>query len=180
MSKHVLVVSSSPRKGQNTDLVTDAFIKGLESAGHTAYKLNVGTTKVNGCIHCMQCYKNGPCAQKDGMTPFYEEYEKADMVVFASPIYFWHINAQMKAAIDRMYALYIGKRLVRIEPAMILVAGAPEESVFKNALEFYNDVIIGQLGWQDKGTFFVNGTTRPGYDIESYLKKAFDFGASIK
>ena len=70
------------------------------------------------------------------MTPFYEEYEKADMVVFASPIYFWHINAQMKAAIDRMYALYIGKRLVKKETAMILVAGAPKSRYLKTPWSF--------------------------------------------
>ena len=59
MGKHIVVIEGSPRVAKNTDRVVGAFLRGAQEAGHTTYKLSLAKNRVNGCIHCMQCGKNG-------------------------------------------------------------------------------------------------------------------------
>lgn len=175
---HILVIDGSPRVGKNTDLMCDAFIAGAATKGHTATKFRVAGKKINGCIHCMQCYKNGPCSQKDDMIPLYDEIEKADMIVLASPIYFWHITAQTKAVIDRMYALYVAGRFKAKDTAAIFVSGG-DLDCSDEAVSFYENVILKKLHWNDRGVLRVARTGRDDYDLEAYKQKAFDLGASL-
>ena len=182
MSKHIVVIDASPRTGRNTDRLCDAFIQGAEEAGNTVFKFKVAGKRINGCIDCKQCYKNGPCSQKDDMIPLYDELEKADMVVLASPIYFWNITAQLKAVIDRMYALYVAKRFQPKDTAFIVVSGGADHSNVAEAISFYKNVIIDRLHWNDKGIIEVTGTTGEGFDLEAsgHLEEARALGASIK
>ena len=77
--------------------MTQAFTKGAEKKGHEVVNLPVGTMKIRGCMACEYCFShNGECAQKDDMTQVYAELKDADMVVFASPIYWFDITAQLK------------------------------------------------------------------------------------
>ena len=100
----IVVLNGSPRKGGNTEIMTQAFTKGAEKKGHEVVNLPVGTMKIRGCMACEYCFShNGECAQKDDMTQVYEKLKDADMVVFASPIYWFDITAQLKAVIDRLY-----------------------------------------------------------------------------
>ena len=100
----IVVLNGSPRKGGNTEIMTQAFTKGAEKKGHEVVNLPVGTMKIRGCMACEYCFShNGECAQKDDMTQVYAELKDADMVVFASPIYWFDITAQLKAVIDRLY-----------------------------------------------------------------------------
>ena len=179
---NILVIDGSPRVGKNTDRLCDAFIKGAESKGHSAVKFRVAGKKLNGCIHCAQCYKNGPCAQQDDMIPLYDEIEKADMVVLASPIYFWDITAQLKAVIDRMYALYMAKRFKPKKTAAIFVAGGKAIDNTDEAVSFYNNVILKRLHWEDKGILLATGTSNPEFDLEKegFIEKAFNMGAGIE
>ena len=181
MSKRILVIDGSPRPGKNTDRLCDAFIQGAEAAGNTAVKFRVAGKKIGGCIHCMQCYKNGPCAQKDDMIPLYDEIEQADMIVLASPIYFWQITAQTKAVIDRMYALYVAGRFKVKDTAAIFVSGG-DASCCDEAVSFYRNVIVNRLHWNDKGLLLAPGTSAPGFDLEAggFIQKACDLGASIR
>ena len=178
---NILVIDGSPRVGKNTDRLCDAFIEGAKSKGHTATKFRVAGKKINGCIHCMQCYKNGPCSQKDDMLPVYDMIEAADMVVLASPIYFWDITAQTKAVIDRMFALYVAGRFTPKQTAAIFVSGGKDMSNMTEAVDFYNNVIIDKLHWVDRGYLTVTGTTPEDFDVEAegYLQKAFDLGAAL-
>ena len=181
MSKRILVIDGSPRPGKNTDRLCDAFIQGAEAAGNTAVKFRVAGKKIGGCIHCMQCYKNGPCAQKDDMIPLYDEIERADMIVLASPIYFWQITAQTKAVIDRMYALYVAGRFKAKDTAAIFVSGG-DASCCDEAVSFYRNVIVNRLHWNDKGLLLAPGTSAPGFGLEAggFIQKACDLGASIQ
>ena len=81
----IVVLNGSPRKGGNTEIMTQAFTKGAEKKGHEVVNLPVGTMKIRGCMACEYCFShNGECAQKDDMTQVYAELKDADMVVFAS------------------------------------------------------------------------------------------------
>jgi multimeric flavodoxin WrbA len=106
-SKKVLVLSASPRKGGNSDLLCDQFILGSREAGHQTEKIFLRDKKIGYCVACYYCEKNsGACALKDDMAEILEKMIKADVIVLATPVYFYNMNAQMKTLIDRTVARY--------------------------------------------------------------------------
>lgn len=101
----IVVLSGSPRKGANTDTMVEAFAETAREAGHAVEVVRVAGKKIAGCLGCQYCFAHeGVCVQKDDMADVIESLKDADMVVFASPIYWFDITAQEKAAIDRLYA----------------------------------------------------------------------------
>ena len=101
MSKNILILSGSPRKGGNSDILCDEFMRGAQEAGHTAEKIFIREKKIGYCIACYACRESGACALKDGMQDVLDKMAWADVIVMASPVYFYSIDAQMKAVIDR-------------------------------------------------------------------------------
>ncbi|WP_206428088.1 flavodoxin family protein [Collinsella aerofaciens] len=102
---HIVVLSGSPRKGANTDTMVEAFAETAREGGNTVEVVRVASKKIAGCLGCQYCFAHGGvCVQKDDMANVIESLKDADMVVFASPIYWFDITAQEKAAIDRLYA----------------------------------------------------------------------------
>ena len=105
--KKVLILEGSPRKNGNSAILSDEFTRGAEEAGCSVEKIRVCGKKIGGCLGCNACYRNGgSCVQKDDMTEIREKMIAADIIVLASPIYFYSMTAQMKTAIDRTYAFY--------------------------------------------------------------------------
>ena len=98
---NIVVLSGSPRKGANTDTMVEAFAETAREVGHTVEVIRVASKKIAGCLGCQYCFAHeGACVQKDDMADVIESLKDADMVVFASPIYWFDITAQEKAAID--------------------------------------------------------------------------------
>lgn len=107
MKKNVLVISASPRTGGNSDLLCDQFMLGAKDAGHLAEKIHVQGKNIKFCLGCMDCQKNGgKCVQKDDMTEILSKIIQADVLVLATPIYFYSMNAQLKVLIDRCCSQY--------------------------------------------------------------------------
>ena len=102
MSKNILILSGSPRKGGNSDLLCDEFMRGAREAGHRVKKIRVAEKKIGYCSGCYHCEKSGGvCAKKDDMADILQKIIDADVLVLASPVYFYSIDAQLKALIDR-------------------------------------------------------------------------------
>lgn len=107
MKKRVLVISASPRKGGNSDLLCDQFMLGAKDAGHLAENIHVQDRNIKFCLGCMNCQKNGgKCVQKDDMAEILPKMVEADVLVMATPIYFYSMNAQLKVLIDRCCPQY--------------------------------------------------------------------------
>lgn len=105
--KRILVLSSSARKGGNSDSLADEFIRGAQESGHEVEKVMVDRLKMHGCLGCDSC-KRKPgicCVQNDDMFPLYEKFLSSDVIVFASPVYYYAVNAQLKAVMDRTYGI---------------------------------------------------------------------------
>ena len=101
MSRNIAVVIGSPRRGGNTWLLAEAFIRGAEDAGHHVEVIDAG---IAGCIGCEYCFSHaGICFRKDAMTPFYGILRACDTIVYATPVYCFTFSAQIKAFMDRMY-----------------------------------------------------------------------------
>lgn len=105
MSKNVLILSGSPRIGGNSDILCDEFMKGAVESGHSVEKINVSKCKIDYCKACYYCQKNnGECIIKDDMAEILQKMIDSDVLVLASPVYFYSIDAQLKALIDRTVA----------------------------------------------------------------------------
>jgi multimeric flavodoxin WrbA len=106
MKKNILVIASSPRRGGNSDLLCDQFIEGALQAGHQAEKIFLKDKQINYCTGCGTCFTRKKCSQKDDMAGVLEKMIAADVIVMATPVYFYTMNAQMKTLIDRTCARY--------------------------------------------------------------------------
>ena len=108
MEKKVLILSGSPRKGGNSDILCDEFTRGAQEAGNEAEKIRVASKKVHPCSACYYCRDHGGvCVHKDDMASILQKMIDADVIVLASPVYFYSINAQLKAVIDRTVARWL-------------------------------------------------------------------------
>ena len=175
---NILILFGSPRKGGNTELLAEAFAKGA-SAQHHVEIVSVRDYKVNPCLGCNACFKaNGICAQKDDMTIIYEKMSQADMLVIASPVYFYSISAQLKAIIDRCHnpirdSFHIKKM------ALLLVGAASLPELFDAILTEYN-LCLKFFNIEDAGKVLVRGVKDKG-DINKTdaLNEAYTLGLSM-
>ena len=119
----IAVFNGSPRK-QNTAAMIDAFCEGAKKAGHEVEVYHVGRMNIAGCKGCEYCHTKGAgtCIQKDDFEKLLPAYRESDMIVFASPIYYFNTTAQMQAAIQRVYC--IGKPLKAKKAALLLSMGS--------------------------------------------------------
>ena len=110
MSKRVLILSASPRKGGNSDLLCDQFARGAEEAGHQVEKFQVQEKKIAPCLACYGCRGTGACVQKDDMAAILDKMVEADVLVLATPVYFYSMDGQLKTLIDRTLPRYTEDR----------------------------------------------------------------------
>lgn len=107
MNKKVLILSSSPRRHGNSDLLCDQFAAGAQHSGHQAEKIFLKDKTINYCTGCGTCFERvKPCPQKDDMAEILEKMVGADVIVMATPVYFYTMCGQMKTMIDRTCARY--------------------------------------------------------------------------
>ena len=106
MKKNVLIISASPRRKGNSDYLCDRFREGALEAGHEVEKIFFRDKKINYCYSCGACYSTKKCIQKDDMAEVLDKMVKADVLVFATPVYFYTMDAQLKTLIDRTVPRY--------------------------------------------------------------------------
>lgn len=106
MRKQILILAGSPRRGGNSDLLCDAFAQGAREAGHTVEKIYVHAQKIGGCMACYACRGTGVCVQKDDMTGLLAKLVATDVIILATPVYFYSMDGQMKTMIDRTLPRY--------------------------------------------------------------------------
>ena len=177
---NILNLSGSPRKGGNTELLVEAFTKGAMQKHHVEI-VSVRDYKVNPCMGCNACFKSDTnnCAQNDDMAIIYEKMAQADMLVIASPVYFYGLSAQLKAIIDRLHnpirdTFHIKKM------ALLLVGAATLPELFDAILAEYN-LCLKFFGIEDAGKVLVRGAKDKG-DIKNTdaLKEAYELGLTTK
>ncbi len=143
----ITVLNGSPRK-ENTAAMVEAFREGAEAAGHTVEVLHVGKMKIGGCLGCEYCHTKGEgkCVQKDDMEKVIPAYQDCDMIVFASPIYYFTMSAQIQAAIQRLYCIMKWPKAT--QAALLLSSMSP--GTHDGAIAEYKG-IAAFTGLEDKG-----------------------------
>lgn len=174
---NILVVAGSPREGGNTEIMADTFAESASASGHKVVVKKLSSLKVSPCIACKYCFTHeGICIQKDDMNEILRDLDEADLLVLASPIYWFDVSAQTKCFIDRMYAF--GKKGFNIRSiAMLLNSGA--DNVY-DAAEAQLKAISSYLKWEIKGVIKVPGMSEKGSMLDTPdLQRVRDFGASL-
>ena len=168
----ILVLNGSPRPKSNTKAHVEAFKEGAEAKGHEVTVLNLANKKIAGCLACEFCHTkgDGACVQKDDMQEIYPLLQEAEMIVLASPIYYWGFSGQMMSLISRFYAP--GKPAAS-KYAMFLSSGSP--GVYDAPVSEYRS-IINFFGATNMGIITAHGSENSS---EEKLKEFRDFGMSL-
>ena len=155
----ITILNGSPRMGGNTEIMADAFMEEALKKGHDVVKINVGQMDVIGCMACEHCFANdGVCVIEDDMTEIMARLDETDLVVLASPIYWFDISAQLKAVIDRLYARAIKGFHIR---EAIQLLDSMSDGVFTAATAWYKDV-TDYVHWTDRGIITIPGMESKG------------------
>ncbi len=178
MSKIVILVGSM-RKGGNTELLASAFADGAEQ-NHSVEIISVADYKVNYCIGCNSCFtrKGNKCFQNDDMNYIYDKLISADILVIASPVYFYGISAELKAIIDRLHTPMRNRFKIK-KLALILVGAATLPELFDSIKMQYN-LVLNFFHLENAGMVLVRGAKDKGDVSEESLAEAYNLGFSIK
>ena len=179
MSKKVIVLSASPRKGGNSDLLCDQFIAGAKAVGHDVQKVFVSDENIKYCNGCGVCYNGSkPCPQKDDMASILESMIRADVIVMATPVYFYTMDAQMKTVIDRTVARYTE---IRDKDFYFIVAAADsEKQAMERTIEGFRGFTYCLNGAKEKGIIYGTGAWNKGEIKGSKaMKEAYEMGKNL-
>lgn len=142
MNHRILIVNGSLRNGGNTDTLEKAYTKGARAAGIIVQRALLRSLAIADCKGCYQCRDWGSCSLEDDMTGLREAVERADVLVFASPLYFCGVSGLMKTFLDRLYFFYHERNKVRLDrkKALALIAFGENETGHETALveEFFS------------------------------------------
>ena len=174
----VLIISSSPRKEGNSDVLCDRFAKGASEAGHEVEKIMLRDKKIFPCNACYACMETHTCAIKDDMADVFSKLLKADVILLASPVYFYSISAQMKALIDR--CLVDHKSLTGKQFYFIVTAADPQREAAEGTLAAFRGFIRCLPDAQEKGIIYGMGTWDKGdvYRHPSY-EQSYKMGKRV-
>ena len=177
--KRVLILEGSPRRNGNSAILSEEFARGAEEARCSVESVQIARKKISGCLGCNACYCNGgACIQKDAMTELREKMLAADVIVLASPIYFYSMTAQMKAVIDRTYAFY--QQLDGKTFYFIITCGAPDAAFTETMLAALRGFTCCIPNAKEGGAVLGIGAMEAG-DIRNSvaMKEAYELGRSI-
>lgn len=175
MSKKILLISASPRKGGNSDLLCDEFMRGAADAGHQAEKIRLAEQQINYCTGCCACIGNqGSCVQQDDMNDIFKKILAADVLVLATPVYFHAMNAQMKTFIDRTCPIY---SMIRNKEVYYIVAAAGGQMPVDRAVKSLQGYTNCLSGTKEKGVISVTGIWDPGLVKDTQaIEQAYTMG----
>ncbi len=175
----ITVITSSAHKHGTSALMADEFIRGAEEAGHEVFRFDAAFKKIHPCIGCMTCQaKDGKCVFKDEMLELNPHLVDADLIVLVSPIYYFNVNAQMKATIDRFFGNNMALHGMTKKFALITTMADPAfaaegaNTTFKLIADLYKWEVAGIINAENSG------------DVEAlkktdYLNQAYEFGKKL-
>lgn len=183
MAKKIVILNGSPRRNGNTSALVRKFTEGAESAGHTVTEFFLDKMDIHGCKGCFGGHSSRecPCVQKDDMAQIYPAVRECDVIVLATPLYYWNMSGQLRTAVDRLFALEEGDgNLLRGHDRESALLMAAEGNDFEDVLTYY-DHLLQHLKWKNLGHVLAGGNGDVG-DIagKPELEQAYALGRSIQ
>lgn len=179
MSKNVMIISSSPRKSGNSETLVASFAKGAEEAGHKVETIYLREKNYGFCKGCLACLKLGHCVIDDDAVEIAARMHDADVLVFATPVYYYSVSGQLKTMLDRANPLFDSDYAFTKAYLLATAAEDGEETV--------EGTVKAVQGWVDcfercklAGTVFAGGVNDVG-DIAGHpaLEKAYQMGMEV-
>ena len=178
MSKKVLILSGSPRKNGNSDLLCNEFMKGAIEAGHQVEKIRVADKNIGYCRACYGCKGTGVCVIKDDMTEVLQKMIDCDVLVLASPVYFYSIDAQLKAVIDRSVARWL--EVKDKEFYYIMTAADTEKASMETTLACFRGYADCVEGAKEMGVIYGTGVYEKGEVTDTKaMQEAYGMGKNV-
>ena len=175
----ILVLQGSPNVSGSTSLLVHEFARGARMAGHDVEVVDVATLKIAPCTGCVACGYEGPCVQSDDMDSLRRSILLADMLVFATPLYYYGMTAQLKAVIDRFCSANSRITGKHLKSALLAVAWNADDWTF-DALEAHYNTLVRYLSLRDCGRILGRGCGTPAMTRNSaYLEAAYRLGAAV-
>ena len=166
MSKKVVVITGSPRKGGNSFAMTDAFIKAAEAKGHTVTRFDAATKKVGGCRACETCYSTGKaCTFDDDFNTIAPAILEADAIVFTMPVYWYSIPAQIKGVIDRIFSLVVGGKDIAGKECALITCCEEDDMSVMDGVRIPIERMAALNKWKMVGEVLIPGVLNVG-DID--------------
>ncbi|WP_295638462.1 flavodoxin family protein [uncultured Mailhella sp.] len=179
LGMNILVLTGSPRMHGNSNTLADHFTRGAEAAGHRVARFDAAHSNVHACTGCNSCGMNGPCMFDDDFSFVRDHIVGADLVAFVTPMYYFGISSQLKAVIDRFYAIN-GSIHVR-KQAVLLMTYANHSKRDESPILTHYDVLLEYLGWKDAGRVVAPGVWLEGsINNTPFPEQAYRLGLSLR
>lgn len=179
MTKKVLILSSSPRRGGNSDTLCDEFMRGAKESGNQVEKIFLKDKHINYCTGCSVCSMHGkPCPQKDDANEIVEKMIAADIIVMATPVYFYTMSAQMKTLIDRTCARYLEIK----DKEFYFIISAAETSIpmMERTIEGFRGFLDCLEGPKERGVIYGVGAWKLGeINDKTSMSEAYEIGKKV-
>ena len=179
--KKVLILSGSPRKGGNSDILCDQFAKGALEAGNEVEKIRVAEKEIAPCTGCYFCRKSGGrCALNDDMGEVLQKIIDCDVLVLSSPVYFYSMCAQLKTVIDRCVARWT--EIANKDLYYITTAAEEDEDTMDGTIACMHGFAMCIDGYYEKGTLYGKGVSEKGEVVNrpELMQIAYEMGMSVQ
>ena len=175
----ILVLQASPNAKGSTAILGDELARGAREAGHEVTRVDVCDLDIAPCTGCVACGYEGPCVQRDDMDALRKQILASDMLVLATPLYYYGMSAQLKTVVDRFCSANASITGRRLRSALLTVAWNADDWTFE-ALEAHYHTLVRYLHWQDCGMVLGYGCGSPSMTRASaYPRKAYDLGRNL-
>ena len=176
----IVVLKGSPNINGSTAMLVDNFIKGATEAGHTIDEIDAAHSNISPCIGCVHCGYEGECVLNDDMNNIRQKILNSDMLVFATPLYYYGLSAQLKTLIDRFCSRNFSIQQKHFKSALLTVAYNSDDWTF-DALEAHYDTLVRYLNLEDMGRVLGYGCGTPSMTkFSKYPEEAYEFGKNLK
>ncbi len=181
MSKKIVVITGSPRKNGNSFAMTDAFIKAAEAKGHAITRFDAALKKVGGCRACETCFSTGKaCTFDDDFNTIAPAILEADVIVFAMPVYWYSIPAQIKGIIDRIFSMVVGGKDIAGKECALITCCEEDDMSVMDGVRIPIERMAALNKWKMVGEVLIPGVLNVGdIDKTEGCKKAADLANAI-
>ena len=175
----ITVLMGSPNQRGSTSILVDYFYKGASEAGHNVEIIDVCHADIHPCMGCVSCGYEGPCVQKDDVEIIRQKLLNSDMVVFATPLYYYGMSAQLKTLVDRFCAYNSSLNSRHLKSALLTVAWNADDWTFEALVSHYK-TLVRYINFEDKGMVLGYGCGSTATTNRSkYPNEAYQFGRSL-
>ena len=175
----IVILQGSPNKKGSTNILAENFSQGAKAAGHSVIRFDLTDMDIRPCTGCVTCGYEGPCVLRDDNQKIREAVLDADMIVFATPLYYYGMSAQLKTVIDRFCAYNSSITRKRMKSALLAVAWNSDSWTF-DALESHYRTLVSYLDLQDQGMVLGKGCGTPSMTKHSrYPEMAYELGNQL-